>query len=66
MKPIVAVIFEDGTEATVADMQALVRYVKSFSQEQEHRELAADPDVDWDARRKALDQWNAARLETGI
>lgn len=62
MKRIVAVIYEDGTEASVADMESLERYVHDFRQQQYFRALAADRSIDWDARGKALDQWNAARL----
>jgi DNA-binding NtrC family response regulator len=63
MKRIVAVIFEDGTEATVADMQTIVRYVNSFSLKQSINALASDHAVDWKAHGKAMDLWRANRLE---
>ena len=63
MKRIVAVTFDDGTEAMVADMQALVQYVEVFRLQQGLRELATDPNIDWAARGEQLDKWNADRLE---
>jgi hypothetical protein len=63
MKRIVTVTFEDGTEATIDDMQALVRYLNSFRSQQNFRTLAADTTIDWAAHALENTQREIARLQ---
>jgi len=62
MKAIVAVKFDDGTEAPVPDMHTLVRYITAFFLQQRMRAVAADTTLDWPAHAKEVEQRKAHKF----
>lgn len=62
MQKIIAVQFEDGTIASVDDMQVLVRYISDFNLQQSYRALAADKTIDWPARARVIEARQVDRI----
>jgi hypothetical protein len=59
------ITYDDGTKRKLkgSDLYALKRYVSSLITQENLRAMAADTTYDWVAHGKAMDQWNAIRLE---
>lgn len=62
MSKIIAIKFDDGTEAEVGDIFSLKRYIDQLYTKENTRALAADTSIDWSARSEFLDQQQAIRL----
>ena len=63
MKKIVAVQFEDGTVASVDDMQVLAQYIHDFNMLKNLRALAADKSIDWPAVSASHEERQASLLQ---